>query len=155
MAAGRHVRIPIAGTAASQVADALDKFCATEELPADVAWRLGVVLDEIVANVVAYAGPGQEPSVMDVWFNRHQDVVEVKVADDGPAFDPLARPLPDVTLPLEQRQPGGLGIALVRSLMDDVRYERTTRNELTVRKRIEPNGRDGQAGGHADPADYS
>jgi len=154
MSAGRHAHIPIAGTAASQAAGMLDAFCAAEQLPDEVAWRLRVVLDEIVANVVAYAnhGPG---ATMDVWFSRDDDLVKISVADDGPAFDPLARPLPNVTLPLEQRQVGGLGIALVRSLMDDVQYERTTRNILTIRKRIEPGGGDGEAGGHADPAQHS
>jgi anti-sigma regulatory factor (Ser/Thr protein kinase) len=73
-----------------------------------------------------------------VWFHREGPLVEVTVADDGPAFDPLARPDPVVTEPLERRQPGGLGIALVKALMDEVRYERTTRNVLTMRKRIEP-----------------
>jgi anti-sigma regulatory factor (Ser/Thr protein kinase) len=62
--------------------------------------------------------------------------VEVTVADDGPAFNPLLQPEPDTTLPLASRQPGGLGITLIKSLMDDVRYERTDRNILTVRKRL-------------------
>ncbi|MEO5897162.1 MAG: ATP-binding protein [Vicinamibacterales bacterium] len=152
---GRHAHIPIAGTAVKQVAGALDAFCAAEALPYEVAWRLRVVLDEIVANVVTYASRGPGPAAMDVWFSRQDNLVEISVADDGPAFDPLARPLPDVTLPLEQRPVGGLGIALIRSLMDDVKYERTTRNILTIRKRIEPAGRDGEAGGHADPAQHS
>ena len=148
MPAGRHTHIAIGAPTVGQAADALDAFCAAERLPADVAWRLRVALDEIVANIVAHgthgaqadeARPGTslEPA-LDVWFHREGTLVEVTVADDGPAFDPLARPDPVVTLPLDSRQPGGLGIALVKALMDEVRYARTTRNVLTIRKRIEP-----------------
>jgi serine/threonine-protein kinase RsbW len=120
-----------------EVASALDAFCAAERLPEHVAWRLRVAMDEIVANIVTYGQTGTMAGAIDVWFRRIDEVVEVTVADDGPPFDPLARPDPDVTLPLESRQPGGLGIALVKTLMDDVSYERTARNVLTIRKRIE------------------
>jgi anti-sigma regulatory factor (Ser/Thr protein kinase) len=155
MPARRHAHFDVPGTAVSQVAGALDAFCAAEQLPDEVAWRLRVALDEIVANVVAYAQSGLEPFVIDVWFDRLADAVEISVADDGPAFDPLARPLPDVSLPLEQRQVGGLGIALVRSLMDNVRYQRTTRNILTIRKRIAPGDPGEETRGHADSSQHS
>jgi anti-anti-sigma factor len=73
---------------------------------------------------------------VDVWFRIEPAAVEVTVADDGPAFNLLLQPEPDVTSPLQTRQPGGLGISLVKSLMDEVRYERTNRNVLTIRKRL-------------------
>ena len=135
--AGRHARVFVAVAAVQQAAGALDAFCAAEQLPADVAWRLRVALDEIVANIVAYAAPAPGSAALDVWFRRDGAAVEITVADDGPAFDPLAHPAPDTTRPLQVRQPGGIGIALVRSLMDEVRYERTTRNVLTLRKRFD------------------
>jgi serine/threonine-protein kinase RsbW len=154
MPAGRHTHVSPAAPAVGQVAGALDAFCAAERLPEHLAWRLRVVLDEIVANIVAYGARGAAPG-LDVWFRREGDLVEVTVADDGPAFDPLARPDPDVTLPLEARQPGGLGIALVKSLMDEVCYERTTRNVLTIRKRIDAGPAGGGAGADEHPTDQS
>lgn len=141
MSAGRHTHAMIGSTAVEQVAGSLDAFCIEERLPHEVAWRLRVAVDEIVANIVAY-GPAGGPAALDVWFRRIGDTVEITVEDDGPPFDPLARPAPDIRLPLEARSPGGLGIALVRALMDDVRYARTDRNVLTIRKQID-----------ADPAD--
>jgi serine/threonine-protein kinase RsbW len=154
MPAGHHTHVSPAAPAVGQVAGALDAFCAAEGLPADIAWRLRVVLDEIVANIVAYGAPGAPPA-LDVWFRRDGALVEVTVADDGPAFDPLLRPDPDVTLPLEARQPGGLGITLVKSLMDDVQYERTTRNVLTIRKRIDAGLAGGGAGADEHPTNHS
>ena len=135
--ARRHTQAVIGSPAVGRVAETLDAFCREEGLPQDVAWRLRVALDEIVANIVMHGVGAGGDGTLDVWFQRDGDVVEVTIADDGPAFDPLSRPTPDVTLPLEARQPGGLGIALVKSLMDEVRYDRTTRNVLTIRKHID------------------
>ena len=137
----RHTHAAIGAPAVSQVADALDTFCVEERLPQESAWRLRVALDEIVANIVSH-GSTRGETALDVWFRRDGPVVEITVADDGPPFDPLSRPAPDVTLPLEARQPGGLGIALVRALMDDVRYIRTSRNVLTIRKHIDAHPED-------------
>jgi serine/threonine-protein kinase RsbW len=115
-------------------------------VPPEAVWPLQVALDEIVANIVAHAAAGRGGNAFDLWFRRDDDCVQIVVADDGPAFDPLALPAPDVTLPLEARQPGGLGIMLIKALMDDVRYERTARNVLTIRKRINTGAEPGGAG---------
>ncbi len=136
-------RAPPSAAAVLRATGALDEFCAAERLPADVVWRLRVALDEILANIVSYGHTAGRALDIQVTFRRDGGQVHITVADDGPAFDPLARPDPDVTLSLEARQPGGLGIVLVKSLMDDVRYERTTRNVLTLTKRI---GADGDPG---------
>jgi serine/threonine-protein kinase RsbW len=64
-------------------------------------------------------------------------VLQLTVLDDAPPFDPLEAPEPDTTLPVEQRPLGGLGIFLVRKLMDEVQYERRDgRNRVACRKRI-------------------
>jgi serine/threonine-protein kinase RsbW len=136
MSAGRHIHAAIGTAAIEQVAHSLDAFCAEQQLPHEVAWRLKVAVDEIVANIVAH-GKTAGLASLDVWFRRIGNSVEVTVEDDGPPFDPLAWPAPDVRLPLEARSPGGLGIALVRALMDEVRYARTNRNVLTFRKQID------------------
>ncbi len=135
-------RAPPSTAALARFAGALDAFCAAEGLPADVAWRLRVAVDEVVANILSHGGSLAGPPEIEVAFRRDGADVLVVVSDDGPAFDPLARPDPDVTLPLDARQPGGLGIALVKSLMDEVTYERTTRNVLTLRKRIDTDAGD-------------
>ena len=144
--AARHARFAADAAAVRQAAEALDVFCADEGIPRQSRWPLQVALDEILANVVSHARNGAGSAMFDVWFRRCGDDVEVVVADDGPAFDPLAQPAPDVTLPLEKRQPGGLGIMLVKSLLDEIKYERTARNVVTLRKRIPAGGVPGEAG---------
>jgi anti-sigma regulatory factor (Ser/Thr protein kinase) len=149
--AGRHDHFDADAAALAHAAAALDAFCSAEELPRDAVWPLQVALDEIVANIVSHAAAGRGGGEFDVWFRRDGDRIEIVVADDGPPFDPLALPGPDVTLPLEGREPGGLGIMLIKALMDDVRYERTARNVLTIRKRINTGG----APGGTEPDEHS
>jgi serine/threonine-protein kinase RsbW len=127
---------PAASTVA-RIAAALDAFCATEQVPPAVAWRLRVALDELLANIVSHGAAGGRQPAVDVALRREGDAVELVLTDDGPAFDPLAGPAPDLTLPLEARQPGGLGIALVKALMDEVRYERRGGNVVTLRARFD------------------
>ena len=136
MPPGRRAQFVATPTAPRHVAEALDAFCAAERIPEDLCWRLQVALDEIVANIVGHAAAGSHQPEFDVWFCRTGDLIEITVTDDGPPFDPLSLPAPDTGLPLDARKPGGLGIMLVKSLMDSVLYERTSRNVLTIRKRI-------------------
>ena len=142
---GRHTHAALAPGAVVQVAAALDAFCQAEQLPQDTAWRLRVTLDEIVANIVSHGATGAAGAI-DVWFQRDGDMVEVRVADDGVPFDPLRQPGAAVTAPLEELRPGGLGIVLVKGLMDEVRYERTTRNILILRKRLDAGTDPGRTG---------
>jgi anti-sigma regulatory factor (Ser/Thr protein kinase) len=103
---------------------------------AAVGRRVLTAVDEIVSNVVRYAYGG-EAGAFGVSVARRDDDVIVEVADRAPAFNPLLRPAPDTTAPLEARDVGGLGIALVRALADDVRYERhDEENRLTMVWRI-------------------
>ena len=63
------------------------------------------------------------------------------IADDGVPFDPLGAEAPDVDAPLEEREIGGLGIHLVRNLVDDASYHRRIdRNVMTLVKDIEQEG---------------
>jgi anti-sigma regulatory factor (Ser/Thr protein kinase) len=59
------------------------------------------------------------------------------IEDDGPSFDPLSLAAPDVTASLEERRVGGLGVYLVRQMMDAVCYQRVgARNQLSMTKRV-------------------
>ena len=132
----RHTHAQVGSRAVEQVTASLDEFCRAESIPPEAAWRLHVAMDELVANIVAHGGAAGSTGV-DVWFRRDGRTIEIVVADDGPPFDPLAQAAPDVNAPLDARQPGGLGIALVKSLMDEVCYTRTSQNVLTIRKHID------------------
>jgi anti-sigma regulatory factor (Ser/Thr protein kinase) len=64
------------------------------------------------------------------------DSLTVEIADEGTPFDPLARSDPDTALDLDHREPGGLGILLIRSLVDEIAYRREGgRNVLMIEMR--------------------
>ena len=130
------IRVPAAGSGVEQARAALDGFCAAHAIPPAEAWRLKVSLDEALSNVVRH-GRADPRSDVAIGMRVAGGAVELTVSDAGPAFNPLEAPAPDRTGPLEARAPGGLGIVLVRALMDDVEYARREgRNVLTLRKRL-------------------
>jgi len=119
-----------------EAVDAADGWCARGGVPDAIRRRVLTALDEVVSNVVRH-GHSDRPGTIDVAFGGDGTIVLVGVADSGPPFDPLSMPPPDTSAPLDARKAGGLGIALVRALADDVRYERRDgRNRLSMSWRI-------------------
>lgn len=98
-----------------------------------------VAMEEIFVNIAHYAYPGGSGNakiVIDV--DRETGVATFIVSDTGIAFDPLSRDIPDITLPAEEREIGGLGIFIIRKTMDSVVYNRENgENVLTMTKKLE------------------
>lgn len=114
-------------------AETFDRFRAAHGVPFTAAWKLQVALDEALSNVVRYAYAGRAAADIDLEFVFQRGIVTVMVIDSGPRFNPLDSAAPQTDLPLESRAPGGLGIAFIRSLTDEARYEwRDGRNVLTM-----------------------
>jgi anti-sigma regulatory factor (Ser/Thr protein kinase) len=102
----------------------LKEFCSSVELPAALAASFELALEEVFMNIVMHgARPGVLPRV-EVSLALSEDVLTMTVEDSGPAFDPLAVPPPDVKASLGERPIGGLGVFLVRRVMDEVSYRR-------------------------------
>lgn len=119
-----------------QTVDALEAWSDREQLPDAARRRLLTAFDEILSNVVRH-GLRDRPGLIEVTISRDGGLVRAEVTDDAGPFDPLLAPAPDTSAALEARQVGGLGIALVRALTDDVTYERRDdRNRLTLKWRV-------------------
>ena len=114
----------------------VESRCAAAGVAGEVAMKLALVLEEAVANVINHGLPGSPPPHrLAVRLEIDADAVTAEVIDNGRPFDPTGVPDPDLTLPLEERQPGGLGIHLMRELMDGVEYRRSgDSNILRLRK---------------------
>ena len=132
-----RVRLSRGDDGLEHLARRLDAFAARHALTADVRRDLHLVVDEVVNNIVRHAQP-RHPEVT-VHVSVDGTALQIGVVDDGDAFDPRANPAPDTTLALEDRPVGGLGIFLVRQLMEDVHYRRIRgKNHLTLRRRLAP-----------------
>ena len=113
----------------------LNRLAERTGLPSDTVADIRVVCDEVLANVIAHGFPDLGEHEIEVSVELAGRRLVLSVSDDGVPFDPLAVASPDTSQPLEDRSIGGLGIHLVRHLVDDVTYERRgERNVLTVVK---------------------
>lgn len=109
-----------------------------EELgcPLKTAMQVIMCLEEIFVNIAHYAYGGGE-GMLKLTLGFEGDVLTLEFRDSGVAFDPLAKPDPDITLGVEDRKIGGLGIYFVKQMMDDVKYARLgAENVLTVTKKL-------------------
>ena len=115
----------------------LQDFCKTAELPSAAALPFEIALEEIFMNVVMHGSPAGRLARVDVSLALCDDDFTMAVVDDGPAFDPLSLPAPDVNAALDARRVGGLGVYFVRQMMDAVSYAREgPRNQLRMSKRV-------------------
>lgn len=117
------------------------KFGARHGMPEDAIFMVTLSLDELVTNIVVHGVKG-DPKVHEIMLRlrTESDKVSIEIEDDGRAFNPLDSPVPDLNSNLQERSPGGLGIHLARSLMDQILYRRIgQRNLLILTKNVERN----------------
>lgn len=119
-----------------RVTRAFADFAAAHALPAPVRRSASVALDEIVSNAVMHGAAADGSGVRVTVEGRLQpDRLVITVRDTSAPFDPFAQATPDTTLSLDDRAIGGLGIHLVRQMMDHVGYaRRDDHNEVVLVK---------------------
>ena len=102
-------------------------------LPMSTVFQLNLALEEAFVNVVDYAYPGKNGMPVQLNMDGKGETLIFTLIDEGEPFDPTTLEAPDTSLPAEERPIGGLGVFLVKQIMDEVRYERQgTRNILTM-----------------------
>ena len=106
-------------------------------LTPDVIFNLKLVLEEAVVNVINYAYPKEDHEWIYLSAKLQDGSVVFVLTDTGKEFDPTMAPEADVTLSAEDRPIGGLGIFLIRQIMNEVKYERIEgKNVLTLGKKL-------------------
>lgn len=101
-------------------------------------FEVNLALDELFTNIISYGFQDKSEHFIRVRVSADSDVLTVVLEDDGVAFNPVERIPPDLPCSLDECKVGGLGIHLVKNLMDAVGYERRGgTNILTLKKTIE------------------
>ena len=106
-------------------------------LPPDLVFNLNLVLEEAVSNVILYAYPKEEQQEIVLTAKKSDENLIFVFTDTGKEFDPTQAPDADVTLSAEEREIGGLGIFLIRQIMNKIEYQRIEgKNVLTLGKQL-------------------
>ena len=121
----------------SRLGDFIEDMGNEFSLAPDVIFNLNLVLEEAVVNIINYAYPKEEHEFIYLSAKMHDGSIVIVLTDTGKEFDPTMAPEADVTLSADDRQIGGLGIFLIRQIMNEVRYERIDgKNVLTLEKKL-------------------
>jgi anti-sigma regulatory factor (Ser/Thr protein kinase) len=113
--------------------------CREDGLADDATFKMALILEEAVTNVINYAFADLPPPHMirvklDIAIER----IIAEVVDNGRPFDPLARAEPDLSRPIEERDPGGLGILLMRRMTDRIEYRRSNGDNRLLLEKARP-----------------
>lgn len=119
------------------LAEKIEALAESWELSMPLAMNINLALEEAISNVIFYAFDDEKEHDIKIVLSLENKMLTVEIIDDGKPFDPTARQQPDVSLPAEDRPIGGLGIFLIRKMMDNVTYTRHNNlNTLTLLKNI-------------------
>lgn len=106
-------------------------------LSPELIFNINLVLEEAISNVVLYAYPKEEHEIITLTAKKIENQLIFILTDSGKEFDPTQIPDADITLSAEERSIGGLGIFLIRQIMNRVEYQRIDgKNVLTLGKEL-------------------
>jgi anti-sigma regulatory factor (Ser/Thr protein kinase) len=106
------------------LAERLLDFCRSAGASDEESGDVRLAVEETVSNTIRHGYADGQPHAILVRASIEDGAVCVEIEDDARAFNPLEAPLPDVTRPVEEKSPGGLGILLLRSVTDRAEYRR-------------------------------
>ena len=115
----------------------VERFGEANHLSTDETLDINLILDEIVINIIEHGAEAARQLEIHVDLALDAGTLTIQVDDDGVPFNPVDAPPPNFDLPIEQRPIGGLGIHIVRSLVDRIEHRRDDgRNVLTMTKKM-------------------
>lgn len=120
-----------------RITDFLDLLWEEWSLPEKLKYSVNLVLEEAISNIIFYGYEDDKIHLIGIEFRTNREELSIKLIDGGKPFDPTIKEDPDTNLSVEDRPIGGLGIYLIKQLMDEVYYERLDhKNQLTMIKKL-------------------
>jgi anti-sigma regulatory factor (Ser/Thr protein kinase) len=124
-------------TEIARLQDSLERFARQHAIPERKLHEVQLALEEHLANIVRHAYEDVGEHHIKVVCLLAAPELQIQIEDDGCPFNPLEHPAPDLTLPVEKKPVGGLGIHMMKKSLDGVEYRRENgRNVLRMIKRI-------------------
>jgi len=121
----------------NSIAARIEELAEVWELSMPLTMNINLVLEESVSNIIFYAFPEGGKHLIEIILSLINQELTIVIKDDGIPFDPTAKEQPDTNLPADERPIGGLGIFLVKKIMDIVSYTREeNKNILTLKKKL-------------------
>jgi sigma-B regulation protein RsbU (phosphoserine phosphatase) len=132
---------------------AFDAFAGEFGVPMPIATKFNLAFDELLSNVITFAYRDDAEHEIEINIERAGNRLTATIADDGVPFNPLGAEIPDTSLPLADRDAGGLGIHLVRNVVDELSYQRRIdRNVVTITCYLDAEGGESRRS-HRKPAE--
>ncbi len=130
-AADLHLSLEAGYAAFSRLMPALDRYLREVDCPPRPAYILRLALEELLTNIIKYASAPSGPDAVDVRISRAENGFRVRFSYGGIPFDPVARPEPVFAASLQERTAGGMGLHLVKHLVEAFVYRRADgKNQL-------------------------
>ncbi len=109
-----------------------ESFGDEKDIPLPIIHKICIVIDELLSNIISYAYQDKKEHIVEINIKLNEERLEIKITDDGFPFNPLAMLPPDTKLGLDEREIGGLGIHLVKNIMDEYQYTRLKGENIIV-----------------------
>ena len=115
----------------------LEKFGQSMGLSQRSVFEINLALDELFTNIISYGFSDDDEHDIKITITTQDEEIIISIEDDGVPFNPVEADTPDLECTIENCQIGGLGIHIIKKLMDEVCYQRCdNKNYLTMRKTI-------------------
>ena len=119
--------------------EAASRWLADRGVPVNVQYFANLAIEEFSTNCIKYGYDDAQLHWLEVSLSLGEEALALTIVDDGRPFNPLEAPAPDLTLAVDERPIGGLGIYLVRRMADRMEYARQgDKNRLTLHKFLAP-----------------
>lgn len=106
--------------------------------PLKLMYNINISIDELLSNIINYAFEDNRIHIISVQLEITKNNFLMRITDDGKAFNPLEIEEPDINASIDERKIGGLGIFIVKNLVDKIEYKRNgSKNILLIEKKIE------------------
>ena len=122
-------------TETAKLCSCVEDLGKTHALTRKTVFAISLALEELFVNIVSYGFKDDLEHLIGVCIHQENGTLVIRIEDDGIPFNPENEMSPDVKCPLEESKIGGLGIHLVKKMMDEITYERRDKKNVIIMKK--------------------